>query len=195
MIAMIQGRLLDKTDQQIVVDVSGLGYELSVPLSTLLSLGPIDSAVSLYTHLVVRQDAQILFGFSEKQDRELFRALIRVNKIGPKLAIAILSAVDARAFITCIRQNDVKTLNGIAGVGKVMAERLIIEMRDKFTDWQIGLDAGAVLVPKSESLADAEAALVGLGFKPQDAARVLAQTENEDDDVQALVKQALKLLA
>jgi len=195
MIAMIQGRLLDKTDQQIVVDVSGLGYELSVPLSTLLSLGPIDSAVSLYTHLVVRQDAQILFGFSEKQDRELFRALIRVNKIGPKLAIAILSAVDARAFITCIRQNDVKTLNGIAGVGKVMAERLIIEMRDKFTDWQIGLDAGAVLVPKSDSLADAEAALVGLGFKPQDAARVLAQTENEDDDVQALVKQALKLLA
>jgi len=195
MIAMIQGRLLDKTDQQIVVDVSGLGYELSVPLSTLLSLGPIDSAVSLYTHLVVRQDAQILFGFSEKQDRELFRALIRVNKIGPKLAIAILSAVDARAFITCIRQNDVKTLNGIAGVGKVMAERLIIEMRDKFTDWQIGLDAGAVLVPKSESLADAEAALVGLGFKPQDAARVLAQTENDDDDVQALVKQALKLLA
>jgi Holliday junction DNA helicase RuvA len=197
MIAMIQGRLLDKTDQQIVVDVSGLGYELSVPLSTLLNLGPIDSAVSLYTQLVIRQDAQILFGFAEKQDRELFRALIRVNKIGPKLAIAILSAVDARGFIMCIRQNDVKTLNGIAGVGKVMAERLIIEMRDKFTDWQIGLDATAVLPRKSDSLEDAEAALVGLGFKPQDAARALAQIENEgdNDDVQALVKQALKLLA
>ncbi|MEC8821205.1 MAG: Holliday junction branch migration protein RuvA [Pseudomonadota bacterium] len=195
MIAKIQGKLLDKTDQQIVIDVSGLGYEVSVPTSTRISLGPIDSLVSLYTHLVVREDAQILFGFLEKQDRELFRALIRVNKIGPKLAVAILSAVDARAFISCIRQNDIKTLNGISGVGKVMAERLIMEMRDKFTDWQVGLDDRVGVPAKSEGRVDAEAAIVGLGFKPQEAARALAQIEDDSDDVQVLVRQALKLLA
>ena len=126
MIGRVQGNILEKSPHQVVVDVQGLGYEIEIPLTTYFLLGDTGSRVTLFTHQVVREDAHLLFGFYTATERELFRALIKVNSVGPKLAVAILSGVDAAAFSRCIQNNDVKTITSLPGVGKKTAERLII---------------------------------------------------------------------
>ena len=147
MISQIKGWLLEIQDQQLVLDVGGIGYEVEVPLATALTLYNRKELVQLFTHFVVREESHTLFGFLNRSDRDLFRALIKVNKVGPRLALSILSALDAKGFARLIQLNDIKTLNGIPGVGRVMAERLIMEMRDKVEEWQ---DAGG-----AQPLADA----------------------------------------
>ena len=193
MIGRVQGNILEKSPHQVVVDVQGLGYEIEIPLTTYFLLGDTGSRVTLFTHQVVREDAHLLFGFYTATERELFRALIKVNSVGPKLAVAILSGVDAAAFSRCIQNNDVKTLTSLPGVGKKTAERLIIELRDRLP--VLALGAQQVLPQVADFLADAETALIGLGYKPQDAARVLGQLEDQDASVENLIRQALKALS
>jgi Holliday junction DNA helicase RuvA len=174
-----------------------VAYEIQIPQTTYYQLESNTDAVTLHTHMVVREDAQLLYGFYTQRERALFRALIKVNKVGPKVAMAILSSVETNAFVQCVRDKDVKTLNAIPGVGRVMAERLIVEMSNKLKEWEIepgALTAGSK-IEKSDFFADAESALIGLGFKPQEVSLTLAQLNEPAENVEALIKQALKALA
>ncbi|MBA2777379.1 Holliday junction branch migration protein RuvA [Billgrantia kenyensis] len=198
MIGRLRGTLLEKQPPWLVLDVAGVGYELEASMTTLVALPGIGEPVSLYTHLIVRDDAHLLFGFAREQERALFRALIRVNGVGPKLALAILSGMDEAAFIRCVMEDDVKSLTRLPGVGKKTAERLIIEMRDRFPHWEhpgaadasVTPMAGGVRRERQDPLADAEAALVSLGYKPTEAAKMLSGLD-EELSTEALIKAAL----
>ncbi|UYG09504.1 Holliday junction branch migration protein RuvA [Halomonas sp. M4R1S46] len=198
MIGRLRGTLLEKQPPWLVVDVAGIGYELEASMTTLVALPGLGEEVTLYTHLTVRDDAHLLYGFAREQERALFRALIKVNGIGPRLALAILSGMDEDAFIRCVMDDDVKALTRLPGVGKKTAERLIVEMRDRFPHWEGGAEltaaeVGPVPSPatgRQEPLADAEAALVSLGYKPAEATRMLAGLE-EEGSTEAMIKAAL----
>ena len=199
MIGRLRGTLLDKQPPWLVVDVAGVGYELEASMTTLVALPSAGESVSLYTHLSVRDDAHLLYGFAREQERALFRALIKVNGIGPKLALAILSGMDEEAFIRCVMDDDVKSLTRLPGVGKKTAERLIIEMRDRFPHWEAASQGAVALEPAAapgdpaapgSALVDAEAALVSLGYKPAEATRMLAGLD-ETLATEALIKAAL----
>ena len=197
MIGRITGTLLETQPPGLVVDVGGVGYELEASMTTLVALPGVGEKVSLYTHLTIRDDAHLLFGFAREQERALFRALIKVNGIGPKLALAILSGMDENAFVRCVMEDDVKSLTRLPGVGKKTAERLIIEMRDRFPHWQhpdsLPLDGSSLpntSRPAQDPLADAEAALVSLGYKPAEASRMLSGLEGEGS-TEAMIKAAL----
>lgn len=195
MIGRITGRILEKTMGLVLIDVSGVAYEIEIPHSTYYRLSEINGDTSLHIHMVVREDAQLLYGFFTQRERELFRLLIKVNKVGPKVAVAILSSVETEVFVQCVRDKDLKTLNAIPGVGKVMAERLIVEMGSKLSQWESELPVAGPVNVRKEALVDAESALVGLGYRPLDATRALAQIEKPGDEVEILIKQALKALA
>jgi len=197
MIGRLRGTLLEKQPPWLVVDVAGVGYELEASMTTLVALPATGESVSLHTHLIVRDDAHLLFGFAREQERALFRALIRVNGVGPKLALGILSGMDEAAFRRCVLDDDVKSLTRLPGVGKKTAERLIIEMRDRFPHWEPGDDALADLAggtrpadARQDPLADAEAALVSLGYRPAEAAKMLVGLEGEGS-TEAIIKAAL----
>ncbi|MFT4712466.1 MAG: Holliday junction DNA helicase RuvA [Candidatus Azotimanducaceae bacterium] len=197
MIGRIRGVIIAMSESLVLIEAGGVGYEVEVPLSTYTALGSINDDVSLHTHLVVREDAQLLYGFYTLAERELFRALIKVNKVGPKLAITILSGGDPASFIRWIKTKDVSALTALPGVGKKTAEKLVIDMEDRLPEMS-GADLAMTTMPinlSSDVVADAEAALIGLGFKPQDAARALAQVDDPDVNVESLIKLALKLLA
>ncbi|MFT6753371.1 MAG: Holliday junction DNA helicase RuvA [Candidatus Azotimanducaceae bacterium] len=195
MIGRIKGLLVEKLENFILVDVGGVAYEIEIPTSTFVGLGQLDETVLIHTHMVVREDAQLLFGFFTLSERSLFRSLIKVNGVGPKLAIAILSGLDVAAFCRCVSEDNVNALVAISGVGKKTAERLIIEMRDRLPQIEGLQTAGTVLPISSDKLIDAETALVGLGFRPTDVSRALALIENKQDDTGNLIKQALKILS
>lgn len=197
MIGRLRGTLLEKQPPWMVVDVAGVGYELEASMTTLVAMPGTGEPVSLYTHLTIRDDAHLLYGFAREQERALFRALIKVNGIGPKLALGILSGMDEEAFVRCVMDDDVKALTRLPGVGKKTAERLIIEMRDRFPHWEqpgelaIGSpDAGSSLSAAADPVADAEAALVSLGYKPTEATRMLQGLE-ESGSTEAMIKAAL----
>lgn len=196
MIGRLSGSLLDKHPPWIVIDVHGVGYELETSMNTLVALPALGESVSLYTHLTIRDDAHLLYGFAREHERALFRALIKVNGVGPKLALAILSGMDEDAFMQCIRDDDSKALTKLPGVGKKTAERLIIEMRDRFPEWENGRHAPLALEATSgrpaqrDSFADAEAALVSLGYKLTEATKMLADI-NPNQSTEALIKAAL----
>lgn len=198
MIGRITGILLETQPPWLVVDVAGIGYELEASMTTLVALPGLGERVSLYTHLTVREDAHLLYGFAREQERALFRALIKVNGVGPKLALAILSGMDEDAFVRCVMDDDIKSLTRLPGVGKKTAERLIIEMRDRFPDWQhpgaaATLPSGTALSVSGDTrdpLVDAEAALVSLGYKPTEASRMLSGLEQQGS-TEAIIKAAL----
>jgi len=197
MIGRITGKLLETQPPWLVIDVGGLGYELEASMTTLVALPAVGEPVSLYTHLTIRDDAHLLYGFVREQERALFRALIKVNGIGPKLALAILSGMDEDAFVRCVMEDDIKSLTRLPGVGKKTAERLIIEMRDRFPHWQHpdslpleGAVGSVAPVAARDPLADAEAALVSLGYKPTEASRMLSGLEGEGS-TEAIIKAAL----
>jgi len=198
MIGRLRGTLLEKQPPWLVVDVAGVGYELEASMTTLLALPGVGETVSLHTHLTVRDDAHLLFGFAREQERAMFRALIRVNGVGPKLALAILSGMDEMAFMRCVMEEDAKSLMRLPGVGKKTAERLIIEMRDRFPHWEHpgAVDgAGNSAAPLTtgggkDVLLDAEAALVSLGYKPAEAAKMLSGLDT-GLSTEALIKAAL----
>ena len=140
MIDFLIGTLVEKSAPNLTLDVNGVGYELQASLSTFTVLPGIGESVKLLTHFVVREDAQLLYAFADPIERKLFRTLIKVNGVGPKLALAILSGMDVAAFNRCILANDVKSLTRLPGVGKKTAERLIIEMKDRMSEWQEYID-------------------------------------------------------
>ncbi|MDR9438071.1 MAG: Holliday junction branch migration protein RuvA [Halomonas sp.] len=198
MIGRLRGTLLEKQPPWMVVEVAGVGYELEASMTTLVAMPGTGEPVSLYTHLTIRDDAHLLYGFAREQERALFRALIKVNGIGPRLALGILSGMDEEAFVCCVMDNDVKALTRLPGVGKKTAERLIIEMRDRFPHWEqpnnVSFDphdaTGSVASGAADPVADAESALVSLGYKPAEAARMLVGLE-EAGSTEAMIKAAL----
>jgi len=200
MIGRIQGTLAAKHPPDILVDVGGVGYELQVPMTTLFRLPALGGQVSLVTHFVVREDAQLLYGFIDERDRSLFRQLIKVSGVGPKLALTILSGMDSASFARCVQRDDISSLVALPGVGKKTAERLLVEMRDKLKDWfgplgdaEVAAAGAGETVPVSDRVADAESALIALGYKPQEASKVVAAV-NEDDvaSSEELIRRALK---
>ena len=199
MIGRIRGTLAAKHPPDILVEVGGVGYELQVPMTTLFQLPALGAEVSLVTHFVVREDAQLLYGFIDERDRGLFRQLIKVSGVGPKLALTILSGMDSASFARCVQRDDIAALVALPGVGKKTAERLLVEMRDKLKDWFGPLDAGGEVpsgggaAPVADKVADAESALVALGYKPQEASKaVAAANDDEVTSSEELIRRALK---
>ncbi len=195
MIGRIRGLLVDIQPPDILLDVGGVGYEIQVPMTTLYELPELGSEVSLHTHFVVREDAQLLYGFLHERERGLFRNLIRVNGVGPKLGLAILSGMDADAFVRAVQRDDTSTLVQLPGVGKKTAERLLIEMRDKLQDWLLELDSAAPVTAGADRdiQAEAESALVALGYKPAEASKaVAAANDGSIDRSEELIRRALQ---
>ncbi len=206
MIGRIKGILLDKTATQVLVDVGGLAYELEVPVGTMFQLPETGREVILHTHLVVREDARLLYGFHEHKERELFRILIKVNGVGPKMALVILSGLSVSELAASVQSNDVDSLVRLPGIGRKTAERLIIELRDRLKSWQPSAETGAkpgpgsnpVQASLSAHMQEAEAALIALGYKPQEAGRAVVQAHARLEEealpvsVEALLRQALR---
>lgn len=199
MIGRIRGLLVEKQAPDLLVEVGGVGYEIQAPMTSFYQLPAVGEQVVLHIHQVVREDAHLLYGFASKRDRSLFRELIKVNGVGPKLALAILSGMDADDFARCVRDNDVAALVRLPGVGRKTAERLLVEMRDRLKDWSAdGLPLGdgpARLQPGSaDHLQEAEAALIALGYKPQEAAKMVAAASKQEAsaDSETLIRLALK---
>ncbi|MGM0482198.1 MAG: Holliday junction branch migration protein RuvA [Pseudomonadota bacterium] len=207
MIGQISGTLIAKQPPEVLVDVHGVGYELQLPMTCFYALPPLGEAVVLVTHFVVREDAQLLYGFNNQAERSLFRLLIKTQGVGPKLALAILSGMNADEFVWAVNQNDVSRLVKLPGVGKKTAERLVIEMRDRLKDWQgmstPATDAVAVNAVTSDSTfvhpadarADAISALLSLGYKQNQADRALKVVYQSELSSEELIKAALKQLA
>lgn len=194
MIGRIRGTLADKRAPEVLVDCGGVGYELLVPMTTLYQLPAIGVEVTLLTHFVVREDAQQLYGFIDEPTRTLFRDLIKVNGVGPKLALTVLSGVDVDEFASLVLAGDSAALVKLPGVGKKTAERLVIEMRDRLKDYQPA-GPGVTRAPSpADAGGEAEEALIALGYKPQEAARALAAIETEGRPVEDLIRQALKTM-
>ena len=197
MIGRIHGTLLEKQAPELLVDVGGVGYEIQAPMTTIYQLPAPGDSVVLHTHLIVREDAHLLYGFASREERALFRALIKVNGVGPKLALTILSGMDVDAFVHCVRDNDTNALVRLPGVGKKTAERLLVEMRDRLRDWHVD---GAVVaegsaqfpVRAADHLLEAESALIALGYKPQEAARMVAAIKFEGASSEELIRAAPK---
>lgn len=201
MIGQIRGILTDKKPPDILLEVNGITYEIQVPLSTLYQLPEIGKQLLLHTHFVVREDAQLLYGFYDSKDKDLFRALIKVNGVGPKMALGILSGMDADAFVRTVRNNDLTALTAMPGVGKKTAERLLIEMRDRLGEWDttdLPVKQGGGAVAPSSMTRDAETALISLGYKPVEAARAIAAVLKDNPDIaesETLIRLALKSMA
>jgi len=195
MIGRLRGTLLYKQPPDILVDVNGVGYELQVPMSTLFQLPGLGEELSLFTHFVVREDAQQLYGFAAERDRALFRSLIRISGVGPRLALTILSGMDADSFVRCVQRDELSALTALPGVGRKTAERLLVEMRDRLKGWmddaQTPVTAGTA--PPVDIVADAEGALIALGYKPAEAARLVsAANQGAVADSEELIRRALK---
>ncbi len=196
MIGRISGRLIENSPPFLLVDVNGVGYELEVPLTVLGDLPAAGEPCTFYTHFVVREDAQLLYGFAGRQDRELFRLLLKVNGVGPKLAIAILSHMSVSEFVGCVQEDNVTRLTKMPGIGKKTAERLLIEMRDRITGWRGGSDAAAPAtdnrVQSKVPVEEAEAALLALGYRPQEASKAVQSVATEGMGRDELIRQALR---
>ncbi len=177
MIGQLRGKLLEKQPPELLLDVQGVGYELLAPMTTFYRLPDLGAEVTLFTHLSVSETAQQLYGFIERRDRALFRNLIKVNGVGPKLAVAILSGMDADAFVRCVHEGNSTALVKLPGVGRKTAERLLIEMRDRLKDWAGATTTDTVVTttaPGSDQSGEAEHALIALGYKPTEASRMIS---------------------
>ena len=193
MIGRLTGLLIESAPGQLLLDVGGVGYEVEISLTTYAQVLETEGPVTVHTHLVVRDDAHLLYGFASIGEREMFRTLIKVNGVGPRMALGILSGLDSAAFARAVTGNDVKALTALPGVGKKTAERLIIEMRDKVDSFDVsGLDNPSTMT--NNAIEDAESALIGLGYRPQEAARAVSRVRDPAEDVESLIRQALKLL-
>ncbi len=197
MIGRIRGVLLEKRPPYLLLDVHGVGYELEAPMTTFYGLPVLGNEVSLFTHLVVREDAQLLFGFATEDERRLFRALLRVNGVGAKMALIILSGIEANEFALCVQEGDSVRLTRLPGVGKKTAERLIVEMRDRLSDWQSsssepGARQDTREAPATTAAEDAVRAMVALGYKPQEASRYVVAVNRDGLSTEEIIREALK---
>lgn len=201
MISYLVGQLVEKSTPWLVIEVNGVGYDVQASLNTFTDLPALGAEIKLLTHFVVREDAQLLYGFADQSERQLFRTLIKINGVGAKLALAILSGMDAAAFSHCIIASDVASLTRLPGVGKKTAERLIVEMKDRLQEWHVDLPgeqisgAGNISSSQSMILAEAETALIALGYKPVEASKSLAKLDfSEIDSSEAAIRAALKTM-
>ena len=193
MIARLEGVLRTRDLQSVLLDVGGVGYEIEVPLSTLASLPQAGASVVLFTHLVVREDAHILFGFLRSRDRDLFRRLIRVNGIGARLALAMLSTMAADELAGHITGGNVAALTRVPGIGKRTAERVVLELGERLTELGFGAAAGGdVGAPGRGIEREAAAALEALGYRAADAERMVAAVRGQVETTEALVRLALR---
>lgn len=201
MIGRLRGTLAEKQPPHLLLDVNGVGYELEVPMTTLYRLPAQGETVTLHTHLVVREDAHLLYGFYEKRDRELFRELIRLNGVGPKLALALMSGLEVDELVRCVQAQDTAALTKVPGVGKKTAERLLVELKDRFKAWEsIPAIAPLVVEPQlaqavSSAENDAVSALISLGYKPQEASRAVASVKEDGMSSEDLIRRALRGMA
>jgi Holliday junction DNA helicase RuvA len=196
MIGRLTGILARKEPPSLLLDVNGVGYELDAPMSTFYDLPATGEKVALYTHLVVREDAQLLYGFSRESQRQLFRSLLKVNGVGPRVALAVLSGLSESELLTCLAHEDIARLTKVPGIGRKTAERLIVELRDK-VDLAAAPAAGAarpVTVP-ADPVSEAVSALIALGYKPAEASRAVGSIPGEGLRSEDLIRQALKGLA
>ncbi|EPJ50059.1 MAG: holliday junction DNA helicase RuvA [Osedax symbiont Rs2] len=188
MIGHIRGTLIEKQPPQLVIEANGVGYEIEASMQTFFKLGALNTELKLFTHFVVREDAQLLFGFYDRQERSLFRVLIKASGVGPKLAIAILSGMTTAEFSACVLREDSKTLTKIPGVGKKTAERLVVEFKDKVA--ALGLDEPAEFtltgteLPSAAAnvngyIEDAQSALIALGYKPVMASKAVSAAQKQ----------------
>lgn len=200
MIGRLTGILLEKQPPQILLDVGGVGYEVEAPMSTFYRLPALGEKATLHTHLVVREDAQLLYAFADKRDRQLFRELIRLNGVGPKLALALMSGLEVEELIGAVQAQDVSALTRVPGVGKKTAERLLVELKGKFTAWE-SLPGGVAPLATNPTqsapsqTSDAVSALIALGYKPQEASRAVSAIKEEGLSSEELIRRALKGVA
>ena len=195
MIGQLRGNLVYKQPPLLLIDVQGVGYELEAPMTTFYNLPDTGMEIHLYTHLVVRDDAHLLFGFATEGERRLFRTLLKVNGVGAKMALAILSGIETNDFAQCIQSGDTARLVRLPGVGKKTAERLIVEMRDRLKDWEKICSNVATSSDNTKPVSAADeaiSALIGLGYKPQEASRFVMAVADEDMDSEKLIRAALK---
>ncbi len=195
MIGRLRGKLLHKEPPSLLIDVAGVGYELEAPMTTFYDLPPVGETVTLHTHMVVREDAQLLYGFNREAQRRLFRGLLKVSGVGPRMALAILSGLSEDEFIQCIRNEDIARLSQAPGVGRKTAQRLVVEMRDKvFVQAATAAsgDGSRTVAPPRDSIGEAVSALIALGYKPNEASRAVRSVSANDLTTEEIIRQALK---
>jgi Holliday junction DNA helicase RuvA len=194
MIGYLRGIILEKQPPLLLLNVNGVGYEIDAPMSTFYRLPDVGQEIILHTHLIVREDAHHLYGFSDKDERTMFRTLLKVNGVGPRMALTILSSMDTQAFVRCIAHNDIASLVNLPGVGKKTAERLIIEMRDKIAHWQDQISAPVQTHSNARNsiVQDAVSALIALGYKPQEASRAVSKVDDGTLSSEDMIRRALQ---
>lgn len=193
MIGLLRGKILAKQPPSLLLDVHGVGYEVDAPMTTFYDLPEVGAEVTLFTHLAVREDAHTLYGFIALSDRTLFRSLLKVNGVGARLALTILSGMNAQTFIACVQAGDADALVKLPGIGKKTAERLMIELRDRL-EGVIPTDSTphkAAMVAASP-VEDAVTALVGLGYKPQEASKMVRVIDTADMSSEDIIRSALQ---
>ncbi len=198
MIAHLRGRLSARVPPALTVDVNGVGYECEAPMSTFYTLPGVGADVSLYTHLVVREDAHVLFAFATEMERRLFRLLLKVSGVGPKIALGVLSGISIDTFLTCVDAGDADTLVRIPGIGRKTAERMLIDLRDRVKELSGGatgvpVTAGAPIGAQAEG--EAYSALVSLGYKPAEVVKLLKSVAVDNATTEELIRAALKVAA
>jgi len=203
-IGRLRGLLIEKLPPEILIECGGIGYEVTMPMTSIYALPELKQEAIIYTHFVVREDAQLLYGFANKVERKLFRLLIKVNGVGPKLALAILSTMSADQFASCVAYDDLTAIVKIPGVGKKTAERLLIEMRDRLKDWQsstdsLAADAFSLDVQQSDTFVnnakgDAINALVSLGYSQPQADKAIKVVFKAESSSETLIREALKAM-
>ncbi|ASM17127.1 MULTISPECIES: Holliday junction branch migration protein RuvA [Serratia] len=201
MIGRLRGNILEKQPPLVLLEANGVGYEVHMPMTCFYELPELGQEAIVFTHFVVREDAQLLYGFNDKQERALFRELIKVNGVGPKLALAILSGMSAQQFVSAVEREEITALVKLPGVGKKTAERLVVEMKDRFkglngdlfnSSSEISLPSAAEKAPEADAEAEAVSALVALGYKPQEASRMVSKIAKPGADCETLIRDALR---
>lgn len=200
MIGQIKGTLIKKQAPQIILSAQGIGYEIDVPMSTFYHLPDLGKEMTVLTHLIVREDAHLLYGFLTEAEKKLFRTLLKVNGVGPRMALNILSRAEPDEFVTAVLNHDSGKLESVPGIGKKTAERLIIEMRDRLNDWhEAHLDVSMVSQPEKNTrgqiLQDAISALIALGYKSNEATRLIHKIDDGAMASEELIRQSLKEMA
>ena len=203
MIGRLRGIVIEKQPPEVLLEVGGVGYEVQMPMSCFYDLPEIGKEAAIHTHFVVREDAQLLYGFNHKQERALFRELIKTNGVGPKLALAILSGMTATQFVLSVEREEISSLVKLPGVGKKTAERLVVEMKDRLKGWVSHdlFSPAMVTLPASEPelrapdvTEDAASALVALGYKPQQASQIVSKIAKEGMSVEEIIRESLRSL-
>lgn len=197
MIGRLRGKIALKQPPMLLLDVNGVGYEIEAPMSTFYHLPETGQEATIVTHLVVREDAHILFGFASERERSLFRTLLKVNGVGAKMALVILSGMSADEFAFCVNSEDTSALVRLPGIGKKTAERLIIEMRDRLDKLDISSSETPVISSTTAAvdhspLADAVSALISLGYKPVDANKMVRSVDATDKCSEEIIRLALQ---